>query len=229
MLTISVIIPVLNEEAYLPKTLKRLKEQDPPAKEIFVVDGGSSDHTHQIAEGQATLLSSPACISKQNNLGARAATGDILVFLHADCGLEAGSFHELRSQMADTEIAGGGFRHELCGSRPWLDRYLSQSGSWNAKHSQTYLGDHGIFCRRTAFLSSGGFPEVPLMYEFEFMRNLRMHGRLIQLNKKCFASGRRFQNNGYIKTILLMRTLRTCYRLGLPTQTLQSIYRRNGS
>ncbi len=163
------------------------------------------------------------------NTGAIHARGTLLLFLHADCRLEQNAFTDLHQCMNSSTVVGGAFQLQLCGNRPVLDRYLSWSGTRNARHSQIYLGDHGIFCRRSVFLKIGGFPDVRLMYEFEFMRRLRKHGQLIQLNKKCYASARRFQREGYWKTILLMRSLRTFYRLGLPTGTLERIYLSQGN
>ena len=223
---ISVIIPTLNERAHLPEALKNLFHQEPQADEILVVDAGSEDGTQEIAEERAILLvCNKKSISAQMNLGASKASGDILVFLHADCTLERNAFAALLQCMSEKDVVGGAFQLELCGNRPLLDRYLSWSGSWNARRSQVYLGDHGIFCKRSTFLEIGGFPDVTLMYEFELMRKLRSRGKLIQLNKKCFASARRFQSHGYWKTILLMRFLRTFYRLGLPIDRLEQIYR----
>jgi rSAM/selenodomain-associated transferase 2 len=223
---ISVILPTLNERAYLPATLRNLYHQDPPPDEVLVVDGGSEDGTQQIAQNAGTLLyCTEKSISAQMNLGATQACGNLLLFLHADCRLEQKAISDLLQCMNEKKVVGGAFKLELCGDRPLLDRYLSWSGSWNARQSQIYLGDHGIFCRRSIFLEAGGFPDVHLMYEFELMRKLRMRGKLVQLNKKCYASARRFQRNGYWKTILLMRSLRTFYRLGLPITRLQQIYR----
>jgi rSAM/selenodomain-associated transferase 2 len=225
-MNISVIIPTLNERAYLPATLDNLHQQTPRPDEILVVDGGSEDGTQEIAKRSATLLYSPnKSISAQMNFGASRARGALFLFLHADCRLEQKAFSDLLQCMNEVDVVGGGFQLELCGDRPLLDRYLSWSGSWNARRSHVYLGDHGIFCRRSIFLEIGGFPNVHLMYEFELMRKLRSRGKLVQLNKKCYASARRFQRNGYWKTILLMRSLRTFYRLGLPIDRLEQIYR----
>ena len=225
-MNISVIIPTLNESAYLPETLDNLHQQNPQPDEILVVDAGSEDGTQEIAKTRGALLySSRKSISAQMNLGASIARGCFLLFLHADCRLEQKAFSDLLQCMNEPDVVGGAFRLELCGGRPLLDRYLSWSGSRNARRSQVYLGDHGIFCRRSMFLEIGGFQNVQLMYEFELMRKLRSRGKLVQLNKKCFASARRFQRNGYWKTILLMRSLRAFYRLGLPIDRLEQIYR----
>ena len=223
---ISVIIPTLNERAYLPDALENLYQQEPPPDEILVVDGGSVDGTQEIAKKSGALLvCDEKSISAQMNLGASRACGSLLLFLHADCKLEQKAFSDLLECMNEMEVVGGAFQLELCGTRPLLDRYLSWSGTWNARRSQIYLGDHGIFCRRSIFFEIGGFPDATLMYEFELMRKLRSHGKLVQLNKKCYASARRFQRNGYWKTILLMRSLRTFYRLGLPIDRLEQMYR----
>jgi rSAM/selenodomain-associated transferase 2 len=226
---ISVIIPTLNEATILPHTLNNLLEQNPAPAEIIVVDGGSADNTIQIAEARVFVIQSSNPVTRQMNVGARHAIGELLIFLHADCWLEQNAFAELTELAASRDVVGGAFQLRLVGTRPILDRFLSWSGNWNARHSQVFLGDHAIFCRREIFLEIGGFPDVPLMYEFEFMRNLRARGKLIQLKKRCYASARRFEQNGYWKTILLMRSLRTFYRLGLPINRLQRAYQRGGA
>jgi rSAM/selenodomain-associated transferase 2 len=222
---LSVIIPTLNEHAHVARAIENLKEQSMPPEEIIVVDGGSNDGTKQIAkEHGAFLLEQSPPVARQMNWGAFKSAGELLLFLHADCILQEGAIQELRNVLSNTPIAGGAFKLQMRGHRPWLDRYLSWSGSWNARRSQLFLGDHGIFCRRTAFQQTGGFPEIPLMYELDFMRKLKSYGKLVQLNKNCIASARRFESNGYWKTILLMRSLRTLYKLGLPISRLERIY-----
>jgi rSAM/selenodomain-associated transferase 2 len=220
---ISVIIPTLNEEELLPAALDSVLNQQPAPCEVIVADGGSADATTQVAGARASVVIGRPSIPLQKNLGASMASGDVLLFLHADCRLEDGALAELQ-RCCTGGVAGGAFTLQLKGNRPRLDQFLSLTGSWNARFSGFYLGDHGIFCRRRAFEKIGGFPDLKLMYEVPFMRKLRKEGALLQLKKRCFASARKFQQNGYVQTILVMRTLRAFYRLGLPYSRLEKLY-----
>jgi rSAM/selenodomain-associated transferase 2 len=223
---ISVIIPTLNEEKSLHHALTNLLQQDPPPQEIIVVDGGSIDRTIEIAERYSTvmILRTSSMIPLQKNLGAAAATGEVLLFLHADCELQEGAIAEMLHYINDTSLAGGAFRFGILDGKSTLDWLLMQTGSWNARISGIYLGDHGIFCRKKIFHEIGGFPEVPIMYEFDFMKRLHKSGRVVQLKKYCYSSPRKFQQHGYIKIIVLMLALRISHYLGLPASQLRNIY-----
>jgi rSAM/selenodomain-associated transferase 2 len=215
----------LNEEDLLPKAFASLMIQNQTPFEIIVVDGGSEDRTLAIAGTKARVYSSAPGIARQMNLGAGQATGDVLLFLHADCHLEPGAMVELQETLSATNaVVGGAFRHRIHGNRPLLDWWLSVSGTLNARWSGYYLGDHGIFCRRKVFEAIGGFPDIPLLYELPFMKKLRASGQLVQLKKHCITSGRKFQNKGYFTTMLLMRALRLSYRFGLPYRYLTNLY-----
>ncbi|HSE39912.1 MAG TPA: TIGR04283 family arsenosugar biosynthesis glycosyltransferase [Acidobacteriota bacterium] len=223
---VSVIIPTLNEETTIRRTITKLQEQNPAPCEIIVVDGGSVDNTAQIASQFAAVrvLRTSACIPVQINFGAENASGDVLLFLHSDCELESGAIGEIITRLEDAAIAGGAFRYAIQDAQSTLDWLLMLCGSFNARISGMYLGDHGIFCRKTIFYEICGFPEVPIMYEFDFMKRLHNKGKVIQLRKQCYSSSRKFKQHGYLKIILLMRALRISYYLRLPSSRLQNLY-----
>jgi rSAM/selenodomain-associated transferase 2 len=223
---LSVIVPALNEEKSIHHALANLLNQDPPPEEIIVVDGGSIDRTAQIAcqWPAVKILHTSAMISHQKNRGAAEATGDVLLFFHADCELEEGAVAELHQCFNDPSLAGGAFRYGILDRKSILNRLLTLFGSWNARRSGMYLGDHGIFCRKNLFVEIGGFPEVPIMYEFDFMKRLHNQGKIIQLKKFCFSSPRKFKQHGYLKIILLMRALRISHYFGLPALRLKNLY-----
>ena len=224
---ISVIIPTLNEETGIEKTISSLLNQNPPPHEVIVVDGGSKDSTIRILSrfSQVKILHTSSMISLQNNFGAAEANGDLLLFLHADCELESNALAEMLQSVAEKPaIVGGAFRYGILNAKSIVDWYLMNSGSINARLSGIYLGDHGIFCRKQIFHEIGGFPEVPIMYEFDFMKRLHKKGKVIQLKKRCYSSSRKFKQHGYLKIILLMRALRISHYFGLPASRLKNIY-----
>src|SRR5262249_20628438 len=107
MTTIAVIIPALNEEARIPALMANLVALRPD--ELIVVDGGSSDRTVDLARPHGGVLPSTAGRALQMNAGARAASAEILLFLHADAFLERPAIDRIRATMAWPEVVGGIF------------------------------------------------------------------------------------------------------------------------
>jgi rSAM/selenodomain-associated transferase 2 len=223
---ISVIIPALNEENLIHRAIESILNQDPRPDEVILVDGGSTDSTTLIAAGFPTIriFRTSSMISLQNNFGAKQAGGDVLLFFHADCELEPGALKEMIERLKDPSIAGGAFRYAIHNNQNIFDKVLVVLGSLNARFSGIYLGDHGIFCRKNIFLGTGGFPEIPIMYEFDFMKHLHKEGKVIQLEKRCYSSSRKFKQHGYLKIMLLMRALRISHYFGLPNSRLKRLY-----
>ncbi|HEY2933332.1 MAG TPA: TIGR04283 family arsenosugar biosynthesis glycosyltransferase [Acidobacteriota bacterium] len=221
--SISVIIICRNEEAQLRELLPELLLF--PELELIVADGESSDQTRQLVESfGCRYIRTPCGRGRQLNAGAQVARGETLLFLHADCRLARGWKAELESALKNPEVVGGAFSLKLCGGRPWLDRYLSWTGTLNARNSQVFLGDHSIFVRRGVFEQIGGFPELKLMEDYHFSRELRKAGKLVQLRSASIASSRRFVRNGYLKTVVQMRLLRLYGRFGLSSPRLERWY-----
>jgi len=221
--SISVIIICRNEEAQLQELLPGLSRF--ADLEVIVSDGESSENTRALAERfGCRYVRAHRGRGRQLNTGARLATGSILLFLHADCRLQDGWKSELESALREPGVVGGAFSLKLRGGRSWLDQWLSMTGTWNARHSQIFPGDHSIFVRRDAFDRLGGFPELALMEDYYFSRELRKTGKLVQLRSASIASSRRFVQNGYLKTILQMRLLRLCAKFGLPRTHLERWY-----
>jgi rSAM/selenodomain-associated transferase 2 len=223
---ISVIIPTLNEEKSITNAIKSIQNQDPNPHDVIVVDGGSTDSTTKIVAQfpNVRIFQTASIISLQNNFGAQKAIGDVLLFFHADCELETGGLNEMTERLRNPRVVGGAFRYALQQETNILDKILVVSGSWNARFSGMYLGDHGIFCRKDIFLRTGGFPEIAIMYEFDFMKRLHKEGKVIQLEKRCYSSSRKFKQHGYLKIMFLMRALRISHYLGLPNSRLKRLY-----
>ena len=222
------MVPVLNEADTIRDFLRRLRAGAPGA-EIIVVDGGSEDATVALCRGLADhrLIQAPRGRASQMNAGARAASGETLWFLHADTlALPADGLGEIARALAqDPRLVGGCFRLRLPG-RQWVYRISDDLGNVAADLFGFALGDHGIFCRRVAFLRAGGFPEVPLMEDAEFYRGLRRHGRMRQLPARITSSPRRYEQLGRYRTTFFYLLILALYVGGVRPEALAVVYRR---
>lgn len=169
---ISIIVPVLNESALIRAFLECLRAVAPSA-EIVVADGGSDDGTPGLSAGLADrVLKVSRGRGRQMNAGARVARGEVFWFLHADSVIPATALEEIAKILHKDSNVGGCFRLRLPG-RKWIYRVSDSLGSVGVHIFGFALGDHGIFCRRRAFLSAGTFPDLPLMEDAEFYRSVR--------------------------------------------------------
>jgi rSAM/selenodomain-associated transferase 2 len=223
-MSVSIIVPVLNEAPLLRPFLAHLRQRATGA-EIVVADGGSSDGTVEVVPGSCDqLVVSERNRAIQMNTGARAAHGDTLWFVHVDAEVPWGCLDEIERILADPNVAGGFFRIRL----PQASIYRLTDGF--AHYAGIFLrmrcGDHGLFCRRTAFLDVGGFPEVPLMEDVEFFRLLRRRGRVICSQKRILASPRRYQTIGPVRLTLAYGLITVLYIFGISLSKLASIYER---
>lgn len=222
--TISVIIPTLNEVAGIDAALAPLLSSSPVA-EVIVVDGGSTDGTQAkaLAHG-AKLLASAAGRAQQMNAGAALATGNILLFLHADTRLPAGFQQLVRQGLGLSGVVGGAFQFRLDGDAA-LFHFLERLTNWRARRLQMPYGDQALFMRTQTFRALGGFPEMPIMEDFELVRRLKYRGRICIIPAPAITSARRWQNRGLIKTTILNQIVIAGYYLGVSPQTLARWYR----
>ncbi len=219
---ITVIIPVLNEEKAIGPTLKALEALR--ADEVIVVDGGSADSTRKIAEqANVLLLSSPAGRARQMNRGAKAAGGDVLLFLHADSRLPHSGLRDVRLALEDPNCVGGRFDVEL-DSRRWILRLVGILISIRSRLTRVATGDQAIFVRRRIFEEIGGFPEIPLMEDIAFSRILKRSGRVACLKNRVVTSARRWQTEGVWRTIFKMWGLKLLYLTGISPFRLKRFY-----
>ncbi len=223
-MTISVIVPALNEALTLPSTLARLHH--PAFTEVIVVDGGSQDGTLAAAAltaPTARILTAPAGRARQMNVGAAAAKGTVLLFLHADTLLPATAADDITAALADPLVVGGRFDARLNPDRGLLWA-VGRMMSWRSRVTGIATGDQAIFVRRKVFEELGGFPEIPLMEDVSFSQRLKRAGRIANLRSCVMTSGRRWEQHGPLRTILLMWTLRLLYFLGVSPQRLKRLY-----
>lgn len=210
---LSIVVPVLNEAANLGPLLEGIRERLHAGDEIIVVDGCSSDDSALIARRHADLvLHCDRGRARQMNLGAERARGDLLWFLHADCRrVLNGHLHALRG-LADTQ-QWGRFDVRLCGTHPMLV-VIGHAMNLRSRWSGIATGDQGIFVRRTLFMETGGFPELPLMEDVALSRRLRGRAAPVCLRPRLLADSRRWQQHGVWRTTWLMWRLRWRYWRG---------------
>jgi len=220
---ISAIVPVLNEAATLEQTLQPL----PTAAnvEIIVVDGGSRDRTREIAENLGSIvLSTEPGRARQMNAGAAVATGDILLFLHGDTQLPVGFEKRVRQCLLTPGTAAGAFELTIDGEDPGL-RAIETWVSWRSRFLQLPYGDQALFLRTSQFRNLGGFPQLPIMEDFQLVRQLQRHGKIRILPAAVLTSGRRWQKLGVWKTTAINQLVILGYFLGVPPHRLARWYR----
>lgn len=221
---VSIIIPVLNEAPLIGPFLVHLRARAPGA-EVIVVDGESQDTTLSIAGPLAdVLISAPRGRASQMNAGAAIATGDVLWFLHADSILPHGAVRDISAALNDPQTAGGCFRLRLP-DRKLIYRISDSVGNLGVQVFGFALGDHGIFCRRSSFEKSGGYPDVPILEDAELYRALRRLGRMRQLRAKIISSPRSYLKWGPYRTTGIYFCILVLYVLGVPIRFLQPLYR----
>lgn len=221
---ISIILPVLNEAAGLPALLAALAPLRAGGAELIFVDGGSTDASRSlIAAAGLTCLASPRGRARQMNAGAAAATGDVLLFLHADTRLPADALTAIRSAIA-AGARWGRFDVRIEG-RPLMLKVVARMMNLRSRLTGIATGDQAIFVTRAAFNAVGGFPVQPLMEDIELSRRLLVTSRPACLRARVITSGRRWEQRGVWRTIVLMWQLRWAYWRGVPAAQLAKRYR----
>jgi len=222
---VSIIIPALNEAERISLAIDRAWRAG--ADEVVVVDGGSDDATRQIAtDSRCVVLDSPPGRALQQNAGANAAKGDVLLFLHADNWLAEDAVDEIREVLGDSEVQHGAFR-QVIAATGWRFRGLEWGNAWRVRWRGLPYGDQGIFFLREAFLQAGGFPLVPLMEDLILMRAVRRHAWPRLLPGPLHVDPRRWQRHGVLRQTLRNWWLVTSYDCGASLDRLATYYRRH--
>lgn len=220
---ISVIVPVVNEAAAIGAALRQIPQTED--LEVIVVDGGSCDHTAHIAEACGThVLRTTAGRAHQMNAGAEVARGGILLFLHADTRLPAGFARMVRETLSRPEVIAGAFRLRIDSPRRSL-RIVETFANFRSSRLQAPYGDQALFLRADCFRASGGFPEVPIMEDFAFVRRLRRMGRISLAPAAAVTSARRWEQLGVLRTTLINQVIILAYLLGVSPERLARWYR----
>ena len=218
---ISVIIPTLNEAGTLAAAVASVGSPDDV--EIIVVDGGSDDDTTRVAESLGVeVLTCPRGRAMQMNRGADEATADILLFLHADTRLPIGWADHVRETLSRPGVSCGAFRFRTDGSA-WSLRIIESLANMRAVYFQMPYGDQALFMRADLFTHIRGFPNIPIMEDFEFVRNARKHGRVSIAGSAVRTSSRRWEQFGIWRTTLVNQAIIVGYVLGVPLSALSRL------
>jgi rSAM/selenodomain-associated transferase 2 len=221
---ISIIIPTLNEEHVLGKTLSRLL--DKKNCEVIVVDGGSTDATLTLAQkiGCRTFACSQGR-GRQMNFGATKATGKILLFLHADTLLPDNFPQLIFDAINRTDFATGAFSLAIDSPKKSLAA-IAWMTNLRSRFLHLPYGDQALFATSVMFNTTGGFPEMEIMEDFVFIQKMKKMGSIIILPEHVTTSARRWQNMGIVRTTLINQLIVCGYSLGVPPVILAKWYRR---
>ena len=219
-----IIVPVLNESAVRSQQLNELDVWRAMGAQVLLVDGGSNDRTVQLARDAGfDVLESVRGRGQQMNAGARAMQSDLLVFLHADTHLPRDALYQIENHL-NGKRGWGRFDVQIVGRSPWL-KVISFCMNWRSRLTGIATGDQTFFMTREAFDKVNGFPEQPLMEDIEMSKRLKRLSPPVCLHECVVTSGRRWDQNGVWKTILLMWRLRWAYWRGVPASELARLYR----
>jgi rSAM/selenodomain-associated transferase 2 len=221
---ISIIIPTLNEAAVIERTLSRL--QDVEHLEVMVVDGGSTDETLDLAESMGVqVLQTPPGKAAQMNRGARKATGEVLVFLHADTVMPGGFDHLILNALNQKGVVAGAFRLAI-ESRAAGIRFIERMTDLRSCILGLPYGDQALFMKKSIFEDVGGYADLSIMEDFVLVRRLRRKGKIAILPDKVITSPRRWLHFGILKTWLVNQAIVIAFYLGVAPERLARWYRR---
>jgi len=221
---LSIIVPVLNEQAGIAAMLQDLSGLRARGAEVIVVDGGSRDDTVTLARPLCDrLIAAPRGRAAQMNAGAGGARGDVLLFLHADTGLPADADRLVCDGLAASGRPWGRFDVRIDGRHPLLP-LIAAMMNLRSRLTGIATGDQAIFVDRGAFTAVGGFPDIALMEDIVLSRRLKRLGRPLCLSARALTSGRRWEKHGVVRTILTMWRLRLAFFLGAEPAKLAASY-----
>ena len=223
-MSLSIIIPALNEAANLPELLAELAPLQARGAQIIVADGGSTDGSRALLPAGVLWLDAPRGRARQMNAGAVQATGTVLWFVHADTRLPAAADQLIEAALADEQHCWGRFDLRIDG-RPWLLKVVARLINWRSRLTSIATGDQGIFVLRSHFEALGGYADQPLMEDIELCTRLRQLSRPACITTRLSTSGRRWEQRGVWRTIFLMWRLRWAYWRGVPVAQLAEAYR----
>jgi rSAM/selenodomain-associated transferase 2 len=222
-MSLSIVIPTLNEAAVLAETLAAIGVD--PNIEVLVVDGGSQDDTCSIAQSWGTkLLHSNPGRAQQMNLGAQTAQNDILLFLHGDTLLPLHYYRLIVATINQPHTIAGAF--DLTINAPDVSLRLVEWGvRLRSRLLQLPYGDQGIFLKRETFARIGGYPNLAIMEDYQFINNLKRLGQIAIVPIPVKTHPRRWQKLGILRTTVINQIMILGYHLGIPPEKLRAWYR----
>lgn len=223
MLTVSVIIPTLNEEAVVAACIQSAIRAQ--ADEIIVADAGSTDRTAEIvATTNSTVVVSQPGRAIQQNSGAALATGDVLLFLHSDCQLDEGSINGIRKALASSPTTVAGCFEQRIDAPGLKYRLLEYGNTFRVRLLNWAYGDQAIFVRASVFKDLGGFPDVQFLEDLLLMKKLKRTGKIKVLPDKLVVSARRWQSRGVLRQTMRNMALVAANKLGFSPNRLAKFY-----
>ena len=221
---VTVIIPAVNEELSIEAAIK--SAQSDSSAEIIVADGGSGDKTVSIArELGARIVSAPRGRGVQMNAGVLAASGDILVFLHADTILPPDYIKEVRKALGCPKVAAGAFTLSIEGKDKAL-QLVEKGVDIRSRYFRAPYGDQALFMTKSIFNRAGGYSDMPIMEDLALVKQLRRMGKIRISDKTVITSGRRWEAMGVLKTTVTNQLMLAGYQVGVPIEHLASYYRK---
>ncbi|MCI0622130.1 MAG: TIGR04283 family arsenosugar biosynthesis glycosyltransferase [Acidobacteria bacterium] len=220
---ISVIIPALNEAEVIARTLRSIPSGE--EIEVIVADGGSHDDTVKVAKalGASVVHIAPGR-AHQMNIGAAAAQGEILLFLHADTRLPVDFVRSVYEVLRRPGVVAGAFRLRL-DARGWKFRIVEALANFRSRWFKLPYGDQALFLRRFHFRVAAGFSLLPIMEDFEFVRRFGRWGRIGLAREAAVTSARRWERLGVWRTTLLNQAVILAYLCGASRHRLARWYR----
>lgn len=220
---ISVIVPVLNEAQNIKSILTGLL--DNPDIEIIVIDGGSQDRTREVVrELRVKLAISERGRARQMNLGASLAKGDILLFLHADTKLPRHFEKSVIQTLSKPKVIAGAFSLKIDGQLRGI-KLIESMVNWRSRFLQLPYGDQAIFITKENFQQVGGFPDLPIMEDFELILRLKKMGKIAIAPSYVITSARRWEKLGIWQTTFINQRIIMAYLLGIPVDKIATWYK----
>ncbi|MCU0538215.1 MAG: TIGR04283 family arsenosugar biosynthesis glycosyltransferase, partial [Hydrococcus sp. Prado102] len=214
-----------NEAEIIQKTISKIQHE--LEIEILVVDGGSQDNTVELVQnlGVKAICSPQAGRANQMNFGALLATGDILLFLHADTCLPDGYLDLVTKTLSNPETIAGAFELAIDSPKKSL-RLLEKMVNLRSRFLSLPYGDQAFFLKASVFQEINGFADLPIMEDFEFIQRLKKKGKIRIVSAKVITSGRRWQKLGVVKTTIINQLIILGYYLGVSPKKLSRLYGR---
>lgn len=223
--TVSIIIPTLNEEKSITKTLSSISQQTQQPIEVIIVDGESTDNTCQMVSqyNWVTLIQSHhRGRAQQMNTGANHAKGDWLLFLHADTLLPINGIAAISQLNNNAYVTAGCFTHQFSSSHCFLS-IISWLHNFRCRITRIMYGDQSIFCRRKTFYSVGGYPEK-IMEDIRFSEKILETHPPVLLDNQVITASRKFEQRGIIRSFLDVIIIICCYQLGRPIPNISKSF-----